>query len=163
MKLKLEGKEEIPLGMIEKVIYMPHTIEINDILNKMREEKVAMSVVLDEYGAYEGIITFEDIVEEIVGEIWDEKDKADEPYSLKGDGSYIVDGSMTLRDFCSLFDLDFDEIETEYVTIGGFCIDLLGDRFAKVGDAIEYKNLKITILSMDGVKVKKMLVKKEEE
>ncbi|HAS56777.1 MAG TPA: hypothetical protein DCR94_06075 [Firmicutes bacterium] len=163
MKLKLEGKEEIPLGMIEKVIYIPHTIEINDILNKMREEKVAMSVVLDEYGAYEGIITFEDIVEEIVGEIWDEKDKADEPYSLKGDGSYIVDGSMTLRDFCSLFDLDFDEIETEYVTIGGFCIDLLGDRFAKVGDAIEYKNLKITILSMDGVKVKKMLVKKEEE
>lgn len=163
MRLKLEGKDSIPLEMVEKVIDIPHTIEINDILNKMREEKVAMSVVLDEYGAYEGIITFEDIVEEIVGEIWDEKDKTDEPYSLKADGSYVVDGSMTLRDFCSLFDLEFDEIDTEYVTIGGFCIDLLGDRFAKVGDVIDYKDLKIKILSMDGVKVKKMLVKKETE
>lgn len=162
MRLKLEGKEEIPEEAIEKVIYIPHTKEINDVFNKMKQDHIAMSVVLDEYGAAEGIITMEDIIEEIVGEIWDEKDKANEPVSEKADGSYVIDGMMTLRDFCFLFDIDFDEIDTEYVTIGGYCIELLDDRFAKVGDIIHFKNLILEIISMDGIKVKKILVKKEE-
>ena len=83
------------------------------------------------------------------------------------DGSYIVDGSLTLEDFCDLFDLDFDDIDTEYVTIGGFIIELLGDAFANVNDEVEFENLLIKVIAIGKHHiVKKILVtpiKKEEE
>ena len=124
----------------------------------MKKEKAQMAIVMDEYGAFEGIITMEDIVEEIVGEIWDETDKADEPIEEAGENEFIVDGSVTLREFCSYFDLYFDSIETEYDTIGGFIVDLLGDRFAKQGDEVEYEGLKLKVLHVEGTAVDKVLV-----
>lgn len=97
---------------------------------------------MDEYGGVEGILTMEDILEELVGEIWDEKDDIETIILERNDGSYIVDGQVNLEDFCKEFGLDYDEIETEYVTIGGFCYELLDDKFAKVGDIMHYKILK---------------------
>ena len=124
------------------------------------------AVILDEYGGVEGVLTMEDILEEIVGEIWDESDDISSPYSKKNDGTYIVDGKMNLEDFCELFDIDYDDIETDYVTIGGFCVELLDDKFASINTIINYKNLTMKVIAIDEKHtIEKLLVKvnKEEE
>lgn len=148
IKMKLENNSQDISSIIEPINYFPRTTEINDILKYFRNNKAHMSVILDEYGGTEGIITREDILEEIVGEIWDETDDPNEPVVERDDGSYIIDGGMNLEDFCDLFNIDFDEIETEYVTIGGFIIELLDDRFANVGEEVKYKNLNIKVIAV---------------
>ncbi|HBF68029.1 MAG TPA: hypothetical protein DDW20_01750 [Firmicutes bacterium] len=159
IKMKLEDKSQDISSIIEQISFFPRTTEINDILKYFRNNKTHMSVILDEYGGTEGIITREDILEEIVGEIWDETDDPNEPVVERDDGSYIIDGGMNLEDFCDLFNIDFDEIETEYVTIGGFIIELLDDRFANVGEEVEYKNLLIKVIAVGKHHtVKKLLV-----
>ena len=99
---------------------------------------------------------------EIVGEIWDETDDPDNPVSEKSDGSYIIDGGMNLEDFFDLFNINDEEIDTEYVTVGGFIIELLDDRFASVGDEIHYKDLTMKVIALGKHKtVKKLLVKQD--
>lgn len=147
IRMKLEGKSQDISSIIEPVSFYPRTTEINDILKYFRTNKTYISVILDEYGGTEGIITREDILEEIVGEIWDETDDPNEPVVEKDDGTYIIDGGMNLEDFCDLFNIDFEELETEYVTIGGFIIELLDDRFANVGETIEFKSLTLKVIA----------------
>lgn len=149
--------------ILETPIRVPRSMEINDILKMFRTKKKKFALVMDEYGGVEGILTMEDILEEIVGEIWDESDYKERPYHQRKDGSYIVDGSLTLEDFCDLFDLDFDDIDTEYVTIGGFIIELLDDHFANLNDICNYKDLTMKILATDkNGAVDKILVTKKE-
>ena len=148
--------------ILETPLRVPRSMEINDILKMFRTKKKHFALVMDEYGGVEGILTMEDILEEIVGEIWDESDYKEKPYHQRKDGSYIVDGSLTLEDFCDLFDLDFDDIDTEYVTIGGFIIELLDDHFANLGDICNYKDLTMKILATDkNGAVDKILVTKK--
>lgn len=133
--------------------------EINDILKNFKKNKTHFALIMDEYGGVEGAITMEDILEEIVGEIWDEKDDPDIPYLKRRDGTYIVDGSYNLEDFCSLFDIDYERIDTEYVTIGGFCIELLDDQFPKLNDTIDFENLSLKVIALnDNNTIKKLLV-----
>lgn len=142
-KIKIED-------ILEKIQFFPRSIEINDIFKEFKKNQTHIAIVLDEYGGVEGLITMEDIIEEIVGEIWDEKDDVENPYKELKDGKYIVDGMMNLDDFFDLFEIDKDDLEeTEYVTIGGFCIELLDDRFAKVGDTIKLKNLTLKVIAID--------------
>ncbi len=159
IRLKLEGKSEDISSIIVNIPFFPRTTEINDILKYFKENKKHIGVVLDEYGGTEGIITREDILEELVGEIWDETDVPDEPLSERSDGTFVVDGGMNLEDFCNQFDLDFDAIETEYVTIGGFIIELLDDNFAKVGDKVDFQGVQIEVIAVGKHHtVKKMIV-----
>ena len=161
IRLKLEGKVDSIESIIEPISFFPRTKEINDLLTYFHENKQQIAVVLDEYGGTGGIITREDIIEELVGEIWDETDDPNEPFVKRNDDSYIVDGGMNLEDFCDLFDIDFDEIETEYITIGGFIIELLDDKFANKDDTLKWQNLDMTIIALGKHHtVKKILVKK---
>ena len=152
INLEMEKDPSKELGikdiMLEPLTF-PRSMEINDILIKFKETHQHFAVILDEYGGTEGVLTMEDILEEIVGEIWDESDDASEPFVKTRSGAYIVDGKMNLEDFCNLFDLDFSEIDTEYVTIGGFCIELLDDNFAKINDVIYFKNLEMKVIAID--------------
>ncbi len=149
MMNKVSGKETILEDILETPLKYPRSAEINDIMSDFKREKKHFAVIMDEYGGVEGILTMEDILEEIVGEIWDEKDSKEIPYTQKKDGSYIVDGSLTLEDYCDLFDVDFDNLDTEYVTIGGYIIELLDDHFARVGDVIDMDGLEITVIAVD--------------
>lgn len=159
IRLKLENLTEDISNIIQNISFFPRTTEINDVYQYFKLNKKHIAIILDEYGGCEGLITLEDIVEEIVGEIWDETDDPNEPYSERNDGTYIVDGGMNLEDFCTLFELDYDQIETEYVTIGGFIIELLDDKFAKLNDVVTYKNLKIKVIALGKHHtVKKLLV-----
>ena len=164
IRLKLEGKTDSIESIIEPISFFPRTKEINDLLTFFHENKKQIAVILDEYGGTEGIITREDIIEELVGEIWDETDDPNEPFVERNDGGYIIDGGMNLEDFCDLFDIDFDKIETEYVTIGGFVIELLDDKFANMHDKISWHNLDMEIIALGKHHtVKKILVYKIEE
>lgn len=135
--------------MLTKPLRFPRSTEINDILKVFKKTKQHFALIMDEYGGIEGILTMEDILEELVGEIWDEKDDPETIVSRRSDGTYIIDGQFNLEDFCDLFDLDYDEIETDYVTIGGFCLELLDDKFAKLGDIIRYKNIELKVIALD--------------
>lgn len=161
IKLKLENKTQDISSIIEPLNYFTRTTEINDIFKYFGDSKSYICVILDEYGGTEGIVTREDILEEIVGEIWDETDDPNEPYIERNDGTYIVDGGMNFEDFCDLFDINFEEIETEYVTIGGFIIELLDDKFANVGNEVDFQNLKMKVIALGKHHtVKKILVSK---
>ena len=167
MILKLK-KEPIDLKkLLIEPLRFPRSAEINNILKVFKKEKKHFALIIDEYGGIEGILTMEDILEEIVGDIWDEKDDVDAMYSIRKDGSYIVDGSFNLEDFCKLFSIDYEDIDTEYVTIGGYCIELLDDNFAKLGDEVELSGYKLKVLALDkNQSIEKLLVtkiKKEED
>ena len=149
IRLKLKNNKIDLKTILNKPLRFPRSTEINDILNEFKKTKNHFAIINDEYGGIEGIVTMEDILEEIVGEIWDEEDKKDEEFKDIGDDEYIVDGSMNLIDFMDEFDIDEELVDTEYVTIGGYCIELLDDRFAKVNDIIHFNNLDLIVLSLD--------------
>jgi len=163
----LEKKDDFDIKEIMcDVVMLPRSTEINNILKKFKQTHQHFAVVLDEYGGTEGVVTMEDILEEIVGDIWDEKDDKDVELVERKDGSYIVDGMMKLDEFCEQFDIDYEKLETDYVTIAGFCVELLDDNFAKVGDKIKFKNLEIEVLAVDEKNtIEKLIVHKviEEE
>lgn len=153
MEIKLEDLMFEPLRF-------PRSTEINDILKVFKKEKEHFALIMDEYGGVEGLLTMEDILEEIVGDIWDEKDDPNAMYVKLSDNKYIVDGMFNLEDFCTLFNINFDELDTEYVTIGGFCIELKDDKFARVGDILHYKNLDMRIISVDkNQTIEKIMIK----
>ena len=150
IRLKLINKTDVMINeILKQPLRFPRSTEINDILQVFKRSKTHFAIVLDEYGGVEGIVTMEDILEEIVGEIWDEEDDVDEPIDQIGKNTYIVDGMMNLTDFFETFNIDPDSIDTDYVTIGGFCIELLDDRFAKINDVIQFKNLMMTVIAVD--------------
>ena len=142
-----------------KPLIVPRNHQILDLLKEFKESKIHVAVVIDEYGGTEGIVTMEDILEEIVGDIFDETDELEEEYVINSDGSFLVDGSMNIDDFFELIGFDEDEFETDYNTAGGLCQDIL-DRFAKTGDEFDFMNYHFLIVEADEFTVEKLLVTK---
>ena len=121
--------------------YVMQNTKVSDLLKLLQKTKSHMAVVVDEYDGVQGIVTMEDILEELVGEIWDEHDEVVEEYRALPDGGYLVDGGANLDDMLELFD-----IHTEYdpVTVNGWVREELG-RFPKAGDSFECDNLLVTV------------------
>ena len=155
-KLLAGEKVDNVLAMCYKPIVVPRNHQILDVLKEFKETKIHIAVVIDEYGGTEGIVTMEDILEEIVGDIFDENDEIEEEYIEKGHGIYIVDGTMNIDDFFELIDYD-EEVETDYTTVGGFCQDIL-DRFAKKGDEFDFAHYHFIVLEADEFTVEKLKV-----
>ena len=153
----LAGDKDIDiLSLCYKPLIVPRNHQILDVLKEFKEKKVHVAVVIDEYGGTEGIITMEDILEEIVGDIFDEFDEIEEEYVDKGNGTYIVDGTMNIDDFFELIGYE-EEVETDYATVGGFCQDIL-DRFAKKGDEFDFAHYHFIVLEADEFTVEKLKV-----
>lgn len=123
-------------------IFIHQTEKITNILNRLQEEQSHIAVVLDEYGGTLGIVTMEDVLEEIVGEIWDEHDEVVEDFSEISENVYTVDGSVTMEDFKSQFDLD--DFETESITLGGWVAEKL-EKVPDEGDEFETDFGKFTV------------------
>ena len=143
--------------LLYKPLIIPRNHQILDLLQEFKESKIHIAVIIDEYGGTEGIITMEDILEEIVGDIFDEMDEVEEEYSINKDGSYLVNGSMNIDDFFELIGFDTDEYETDYTTVGGLCQDIL-DRFAKKGDEFDFSHYHFKVVEADDFTVEKLLV-----
>lgn len=145
------------LSLCYKPIIIPRNRQLLDLLQEFKDTKIHIALVIDEYGGVDGIVTMEDILEEIVGEIFDETDDVEEEYIDSGDGNYIVDGSMNIDDFFELIEYS-DEFETDYETVSGLIQEIL-DRFAKVGDEFMFKDrYKFIILAADEFTVEKVKV-----
>ena len=142
----------IPISEIVKpVMYVTKTQKINDLLKDLQEKQMHLAVVTDEYGSTAGIVTLEDILEEIVGEIWDEHDEIIEEIKEVGEGEYIVSGMANLEKLFETLDIELDE-EQDAMTVNGWAMKIL-DRIPEEGDSFEELGLTVRVLKMDGRRI----------
>lgn len=149
-------------SLLLPVTYVHKTMPLPDVLEKMKDSKSHMVVVLDEYGGTMGILTMEDVLEQLVGEIWDETDEIEREFVCIDDTHFEADGDMRIYDFFDEFDIDIDEDENfEYddSTVGGWTMTML-DGEASKGDSFIYKNLKITVIKAEEHRVWRVAVEK---
>ncbi len=151
--------------IIKPVIYTSPNTLISTVLKQLQAAKLHMAVVLDEYGGTEGIITLEDIIEELVGEIWDEHDTVEEYYTKIDDRTWMVKGDAEIDDLIDRFDVEEEDDEFDFITVSGWAIHELG-HIPHVGETFDYKNLHVEITKADMRKVLEVKVEihpKEEE
>lgn len=142
------------------VTYVHKTMPLPDVLEKMKETKSHLVVVLDEYGGTMGILTMEDVLEQLVGEIFDESDEIEREFVEIDDTHYEADGDMRVYDFFDELDIDIEDEETlegDTATLGGWVITML-DGEAEEGDSFRFENLNITVKKTDGRRIEKILV-----
>jgi len=150
-------------SVLSKPIYVYKTTKLPAALKALRSAKQHLAIVTDEYGGTLGIVTMEDILEQLVGEIWDENDIVEEDEVVEhSNGVYELDGDMQLSDFCELMDWDEDELDAESATVGGWTIEMHGD-FPKVGEGFTHDGVMLEVLEMDGLRVSRVLVKKMDD
>ena len=137
--------------------FMHSTVKLPVALEEMRERQIQMVVVLDEYGGTLGIVTMEDILEQIVGDIWDESDEIVEKLTENEDGTYKVLGEMNVYDMFDELDVDDRDFESDCNTVGGWCVEML-EQNPEVGMCFDYKNLHIEIVAVDDVCVEEVRV-----
>ena len=133
------------------------TLRLPNALGVMREHKSHILIVVDEFGGTMGIVTMEDILEELVGDIWDESDVIVKELRKTGDNTYEVSGDMNIDDFFAEIELEDDEFECEYKTMGGWAVEAT-DADPHVGDSFTYRNLCIVVDEMDDMRVTKLTV-----
>jgi CBS domain containing-hemolysin-like protein len=152
--------------IITPALFIHKTEKISDLLKKLQNEKSHIAIVLDEYGGTLGIVTMEDILEELVGEIWDEHDEVVEDVEKleREENAYMVDGTMNFDDFCDEFDLDRDE-EIDSVSVGGWITEQLG-KIPSRSDRFDYKHIHVIVTETDShrvVKAKVLVFEKPED
>ena len=137
--------------------FVHKTKSILDLLEEFKETGDQMAFIIDEFGGTMGIVTTEDILEELVGDIWDEKDKVEPEFIEKTENILEVDGMMNIFDFFELVEYDSREFESAYTTLGGWCTEMLED-FPEVGEKFSFEYMDFEILEMDDLRVEKVKV-----
>ena len=140
-----------------KPFFLHKTVKLPAALAKMKDNKNHIAIVIDEFGGTLGIVTMEDILEEIVGDIWDESDEIEPDYIKTGENTYDVSGDMNIGDFFELLDIDDDDFESEYTTVGGWAIEML-DGLPSEGDNFNYKNIYVVVTKMDDMRITNLSV-----
>ncbi len=136
-------------SIISPPIFIHEFEQLTDLLKRLQREKSHIAIVVDEYGGTLGIVTMEDILEELVGEIWDEHDEVEEDIEQVNETTFVVDGSENIDDFCKFFDI---ECESDSVSVGGWISEHLG-KLPEEGDSFEYDNIKVTVTATDSHRV----------
>lgn len=150
------GLTKKPLkDIIAPAIYIHQFEKISDILKTLQREKSHVAVVVDEYGGTLGIVTMEDILEELVGDIWDEHDEVEEDFRQLSENTYRVDCNVTMDDFCAFFDI---RAEYESVSLSGWIMEQL-ERVPEKGDRLQIENLDITVNEIGSHRAESVIVK----
>ncbi|MCG8318568.1 MAG: gliding motility-associated protein GldE [Cytophagales bacterium] len=147
-------------NLLRSGFFVPESKKIDALLRDFQEKRVHMAIVVDEYGGTSGLITLEDIIEEIVGEINDEFDDDDVAYNKLDDHTYIFEGKTSLNDFCKIISEEpvlFEEVKGESESLGGLLLEL-HSKLPRVGDKINYDKFVFTIVSVDSKRIKRVRV-----
>ena len=147
-------------SLIRPPYFVPETKKIDDLLREFQENKIHIAIVVDEFGGTSGLITLEDILEEIVGEINDEYDDDVKSYTKIDDNTYIFEGKVLLSDFCKILALDddiFDDVEGDADSLAGLLLELKGD-FPAMHEKIDYQQFTFEILSIEARRISKIKV-----
>ncbi|WP_258237562.1 hemolysin family protein [Arcobacter sp. CECT 9188] len=156
----LEGKEINMSNFVRPIIMVPENTSISNILTRMNKSRIHLALVIDEYGGTSGLITMDDILEEIIGETTDEHDPKQETIKKIDENNYELDGMVNIEKVEELLDISFDEIELS-VTIGGRIINIVG-RLPIEGETIEDKDCIYKILEVENNRIKRILCQKKE-
>ncbi len=147
-------------SLVRPAYFVPESKKINDLLLDFQTKKIHMAIVIDEYGGTSGLVTLEDVLEEIVGELVDDSDDDDELFKLKEDGSYIFEGKILLIDLYKIMKLNddfFDDIRGDAETLAGLILELQGE-IPKIGSVFEFNNYTFKIISADKRRIKQINV-----
>lgn len=155
-RLLAEKKPIVLAQVVRPAFFTPETTRVSRLLKSMQRRRMPMALVVDEYGGMEGLITIEDLIEEIVGEIEDETDREDLAVRRLRDGSYIVDASISIHDLADQHRLAFPE-SAEYETLAGFLITQL-QRMPRGGEIVTYEDWRLTIVDMDGRRIARVKI-----
>ena len=148
-------------SLIRPPYFVPETKMIDDLLRDFQTNKVHIAIVVDEFGGTSGIVTMEDIIEEIVGEINDEYDEEESQYVKIGENVYVFEGKVLLTDFFKIMQTDddvFEEVEGEADTLAGLLLEIKGE-FPELHEILRYKNYEFEVLEMDDRRILKVKVR----
>ena len=148
-------------SVMTDVVFVPQTKKLPEMLEQMRREKFHIAVVTDDYGGTLGIVTMEDILEEIVGEIWDETDVIEPDIIEQHDGSLIIIGDLMLGDLLDHLEIEDEELDDYIITVSGWVTEIMED-YPEVGENFLYNGWRITVTEVDGLRVAKLSVVKEQ-
>ena len=143
----------------------PRIKKLDDLLKEFQDKKNHLAIVVDEYGGTSGIVTLEDVIEEIVGDISDEFDDDDLSYSKIDDSNYVFDGKIVLKDFYKVLEIDetiFEEHKGEAETLAGFILEFFG-RFPKKNEILNFSNYRFKIEALDKKRIKQVKVTLQNE
>ena len=140
-----------------EVCFIHKSMKLPAVLAQLKRRQTHIAVVTDEYGGTMGIVTMEDVLEQLVGEIWDETDEVFEDITEIAENVFEVDGDMSIYDFLDEVGLDSDSFEGDFTTAGGWAIENLGG-FPAAGDSFEYENLTVTVTEVDELRVTQLKV-----
>ena len=147
-------------NLVRPAFFVPETKMIDDLLRDFQANKIHIAIVVDEFGGTLGIVTMEDIIEEIVGEINDEYDDEERTYVKLNDTTYVFEAKTLLSDFCKILKLDadeFEEVEGEADTLAGLLLEIKGE-FPKLHEKLDYKNYHFEVLEKDARRILKIKV-----
>jgi len=145
-------------NIMTKPLFIQKSEKIDDLLKILQKNKSHIAIVVDEYGGTFGMVTMEDILEELVGEIWDEHDEIVEDFKKLDENTYRVDGSVNFDDLCDFFDI---KCETDRVSVGGWVMEQLGT-IPEEGDKFDFEHLSITITGIESHRVTQIVIKQGE-
>jgi len=145
------------LGSLMEPVFVHKTMPLDDVLRMMRVKRSHLVVVTDEYGGVMGILTMEDVMEQLVGDIWDENDEIEPEVVELSDGTLVIDGDMRIEDFFDEVEFDDRDFDDDNATVGGFVVEQLG-RYAEPGDEVAYENLAFTVLETDNRRIERLKV-----
>ena len=158
LKQLREDHNSLPIReLVRPAYFVPESKKLDDLLREIRQNRTHMAIVVDEYGSVAGLVTIEDLVEEIVGDIKDEYDSEENLYEQISQFEYIFDAKINLDEFNELMDTDLES--NDYETLGGFLLGQL-DKIPVAGDTITFKNLAFTILTTRGLRITKVRVER---
>ncbi len=146
-------------SLLMEPCYVYKTMKLPEVLTAFRKARQHLAIVVDEYGGTLGIISMEDVLEQVVGDIWDETDTVEEDVKERGKDEYEIDGDMPIAEFLDLWDIRRDDFECESETVGGWTIEHFGF-FPEVGNAFIYRTIEITVLAMDDRRVERVLARR---
>ena len=158
LDIRVKKKDVGLKDLIRPVYFVPETKKIDKLLRELQRRRMHMAIVINEYGGVEGMVTMEDIIEEIVGEIEDEYDYEDRPVKILKDGSMVIDASLPIRDLIDQHNLAIEESE-EYETLAGLVLSLL-QKMPRGGEIVKYGDYKLTIVDIEGKRISKVKLEK---